>query len=731
MAITWGSGEGSGNLFYVGIDVSISGLTATVRLYVKSQYSVSDNQTLTWSNAASGTQAFRHAQSGGSAVLVKTLTVTGSNNQTKTIKADLSGAYNGATPTHSRSFTFPPPAILAPNTPASYTISFVSDSTFDHAWSNPAVADRPVDRFRVERYGYNNPGAGYVLQANPTSTPWRSTNGVYNTRYSYRVRAENSVGVSGWCYATVYTTPKAPSGVTLVRLENGSLSGTWTDLSPQNLEWEVQWQEGTGSWSASTILPDATTSATKTSPDPMVSHKMRIRSKAASRVSAWVESNTLTFLVKPKPPTSLSGGVFDPAREVTRSWVHNTVDGSGQQGSQTRYRLAGGTTWVEQAQVLTSAQTATWVAGFFTTGPGVEWQVRTKGAHADWSDWSATQVYTFATTPVVTVTAPSDVTWDSPVLRATWTSSQPQAQWRATLTTDGGATLETRSGSGSTLSTTFATRLLQAGAYALTVESRSAAGLWSDPSTQNFTASFPLPAKVSVQVTWDAANGWAVCSFTAAAPVGGESVPDQLDLYRSDNGDLGPWELVAQAVPVVVSITDTEPAVDGKAVWVARARNSTLGTEVDGPPATTEIPSECGYLSAGPGYENSLPLVYGSGSGPSVGLTVGKTKRSVVTLDGGTQPRRVLIETPELGQVVNYSGRIYGTTDRSVDTRNQLEAIAKLDGPHLYRDPDGRKIYGALSQPSIGRGDKAVWWDIEFSVEESDHDAIYGQVVLP
>lgn len=747
MAITWGSGEGSGNLFYVGIDVSISGLTATVSLYVKSQYSVSDQQSLSWSNVTSGSRTFYHDQPGGFAVLVKTLTIGGANSQTITLEAALSGVYNGAAPTHSVSFTYPPATIEAPDAPASLTATFVSDSTTDLSWPWPITmpANKPISEYRVERYDYNNTSAGYVYQGNFSGLPQdedhipdpgvplsaRLTNGVFNTRYAYRIRSQNTAGESGWTYASpeLFTTPRAPSDVTLTRLATGDLAGTWTDLSPHNIEWEVQWQEGTGSWSASTLLPNATSSATKATPSLLVSHKMRIRSKVEARVSAWVESNTLRIPVKPHPPASLSGGVVDPAREIIRSWAHNAIDGSEQQGSQTRYRLTGSPTWIEQTAVNTSDLTATWAANFFTTGSGAEWQVRTKGAHADWSDWSATAIYTFATTPVVAISQPAGTAWSSPVFAPVWSSSQTQAQWQLALTDADGFRLENLSGSGTATTATFSTRLVHGAEYTLTVESRSSVGLWSDPVSRTFTASFPVPAKVSVAVTWDEEHGWATCRFTAAAPVGDELAPDQADLWRSDTGAVGTWELVAQAVPLNVTITDTEPAVDGKAMWVARARNTTYGTEVDGPPATTEITSERGYLSAGPGYESSLALIYGTGSdGPTTSLSTGKPNRAVVTLDGGTKPRRVLIETPEIEKKLSYTGRLYGATPQATDTRDLFETIAQLDGPHLYRDPDGRKLYGALSVPDITRGVKRIWWDIGFSLQESDHDRIIGEV---
>lgn len=727
MAITWGPGEGSNNLFYVGIDVSVGTTSATVKFYVKSQYWSEDNQRLTYGGAVSGYTDFYHSP-GKTAQLVKTFTVTGSANQSKTVSATLSGVYNGATPSHSRTFTFPPPAITAPNPPVGFTSTRVSDSTTNHSWSSPATSGKPVDNYRLERYDYANPGAGYVHQATTTSTSHRTTNGVYNNRYRYRLRAGNSAGVSGWVYSSdIYTTPKAPSNVTLKRLSSGALQATWVDWSPHNTDWEIAWAED-GSYGSTATLPDSSNSASKTSPNTLVSHRFRIRAKVGSLVSGWVESNLLSLLAKPNPPSSLTSGVVDPAvSDIRAGWRFNPTDGSTQQAYQIRRKLVGESSFTELPVVNSGSEDVVWPAGTFTSGTGVEWQVRTKGEHADWSEWSASSTYTFAATPVVTILQPDGADWRSPVLTVEWVSSEPQAQYRVVLTDESsGARLDTREGSGSATSVTMNHRAVTGESYRVQVDVRSTAGLWSDPVDVTFLADFPLPALVSTSVVWDAVRGWAVCGFQAEEAVPGVTVtPHEVDLWRSENGVDGPWELVAQSVPLDgTTVTDTEPAVDGSAIWVARARNTELETEADGPVATTQVTHHRGYLSAGPGYETVSALIWD----PKTTLTVGRPSREVITLDGGDNPRRVLTQTPEITRQLEFSGRLYSDAPNDQETRDQYEHLVILDGPHLYRDGDGRKIYGGLSTTPVGRGEKAIWWDVSFSIHESDHDAITGEV---
>lgn len=720
MAITWGSGSGSGNLFYVGIDVSVSGTTATVRLYVKSQYNVSDNQVLAWSGKASGSKSFYHSQSGGSAILVQTLTLTGANNESAYINASLSGVYSGASPSHTVSWTYPPPAITAPNAPASLSATYVSDSTVDLSWPSSAASGKPVSYYRVERYDWNNPGAGYVFQLNTSSTSARLTGHVSNSRYSYRVRAQNTAGESGYTqYGSIYTTPAAPSSVVLERKSDGSLQTRWTDNSPQNTTWDIAYSEGGGAYSASTSLPNSPSYAIKTSPNQMVSHRARVRSVVpGGRTSAWVASNTLVLLTKPNSATNLSSGTFDPARAVPFSWKFNTVDGSGQSSYQLQWRTLGSTGAFTQRTAVASSDTSitlpggTWSDAGGTNG--IEWQVRTKGQHADWSNWSGSATNQWATTPVVSITAPGS-TLATTAIKVSWTSSKPQSQYRVTL-----VGIETKARSGSANTTTLGTKAVTGGTYQVLVESRSQDGLWSDPASLSFTASFPLPKHVAVDVVWDLERGWAGCSLRQLT-TGGTATPDAVDLWRQDYPG-AEWELVAQNVPFPgTTVTDTEPAVDGRAIWVARSVNTSLGTTSDGPPATTQIGKKRGYLSGGAGFDTVVPLVWN----PRTTFSVTR-QRQVMQLDGGSRPRRVLIETPELTRQITFAGEVFATAE--LDAQFNLEKLGAADGPHLYRDPDGRKLYGSLEGIQDSRTARGRWWEVGFSLEETDHDAIVGEV---
>lgn len=734
MAITWGSGSGSGNLQYLGIDVAVGQTVATVKIYAKSQYPISySGIRVSWSGAASGSTVFNHNQSGGQTVLVAAFNVTGSPGQTKTVNVSQTAVYNGGKPSHSRTFTFAsvpgggggaPDPVTKPYTPGAVTTTLDPNGVDKYmvtAWAQGTVtATTPVDRYRLERldYGSQNPDT-WSFQGNFTYRQTQTSNSRENNQYRYRVAAENSAGRSGWSYGNqVATRPAPPINVVLSRTAAGGLVARWVDVSPFNTEWDVQWHNNIDGFGTVVSIPNAASSHGMAAPNTLAVHTFYVRSKVGARVSEWVASNTLLLLTKPNPPTALDGGVADPDREIVQTWQENAADGSGQTARQLRWKpLDGSGSWTEEAVSNTSVQSVTWPAGKFTTPEGLQVQVRTKGGHASWSDWSATSTYTWAATPVVEITKPAGV-YPSPTLTVEWTSTQPQAEWRVEVQDPDGYVLSDRAGSGEPVPVQMPTRLLSGFDYIVSVQSRSAEGLWADTTDLLFSVEFPLPGKVSTEVEWDAERGWATASFTRLTVGAGEAIPDEIDLYRTDGaGEV--WELVAEHVPFGAEVVDTEAAVDGSAIWVARSRNINLETEADGPAATTQIPpnKERGYLSAGPGYETVTPLIWD----PDTTLTLARPGRQVITLDGGLEPRRVLVDTPEIKRVLSFTGQL-------TEDRDGYEALVLLPGPHLYRDCDGRKLYGALSETPVERGTKALWWGISFTVEESDHETTYGQV---
>jgi hypothetical protein len=111
MAVTWGSTVSG---LRVGIDISVSGTTVTVRYYVGAvNTGWGDDQILNLSGSLAGAYAYYMDSpfGGDGVVLVVTRTFTATPGVLYTMTAQVSGAWNGANPIHTRTYqsTSPPP----------------------------------------------------------------------------------------------------------------------------------------------------------------------------------------------------------------------------------------------------------------------------------------------------------------------------------------------------------------------------------------------------------------------------------------------------------------------------------------------------------------------------------------------------------------------------------------------------------------------------------------------
>ncbi|MGF3055605.1 hypothetical protein [Microbacterium sp. YY-01] len=318
-----------------------------------------------------------------------------------------------------------------------------------------------------------------------------------NRRYEYRVAATNAAGQSGWSnVGTVYTTPAVPTGVTAVRQGSGILVDA-SGKPPYATAFDVR--DGD-----SVVASDVTLPWVHTSPDPAVPHTYRVRAKRGTLVSGWSDaSNTVQLIARPNAPASLSpNGVAQLGVPWVRfSWQHNPVDSAEQTAFELRYRPVGGS-WVTVSGGSGNSYASAFVPDVY------EWQVRTKGAHPDWSPWSVVATVDVIDRPGVAVTQPVGV-WSSSVLSVEWTyfqaQSRPQSSWQVELLDSALVVVESRSGQGSGSAVSFGRRLVP-GSW--TVRARAASGdVWSEWAEVPFTVVFDPPAPPSLDAVWDESQG--------------------------------------------------------------------------------------------------------------------------------------------------------------------------------------------------------------------------------
>lgn len=411
-----------------------------------------------------------------------------------------------------------------PNAVSGLTATRQSDTRINLAWTRNATSARPYSSIEIQRRSTSWTTWTAVGTAAGTATSYADTSTIADRRFSYRVRAVNAAGVSGWVeVGTVDTTPAPPTSCAAAKNSAGNITISYARGSDYPTQTEVWHLPGDGSWellATAAAAQGGTGTYTHVSPDPGVTHQYRVRHKSAAPVlySTYATSGVVQLAAPPAAPTVTGpGGTLDAAGAMTLTWRHNPTDSSDQTAYQVRYRLVGATTWTTLAKTTSEVSSRVFTAGTFSNGSSVELQVATWGQHATASPWSATHVAVFSATPTVVLSDPVDGdVLSTPTATVWWgyyqAQSSPQAQWQAQLLDATGEVVETLNGSSAAATATFGTVLPDASTWRVRVRVRSAAGLWSAWDTATVTVSYPLPARPIVSAVWQPDTGSVVVS---------------------------------------------------------------------------------------------------------------------------------------------------------------------------------------------------------------------------
>lgn len=396
-----------------------------------------------------------------------------------------------------------------PLAPTNLTPTRISDAQHRLDWSRPATYTSVVVQRRTDDGAWQQVG---VAQGNAFTFTDSSTQA--NRKYEWRVAGVNAAGQSAWSGAvSAFTTPAAPTGVTAVR------SGSNIVVSASGVpRWASSFEVRDGG----TVVGTGGLPFTHVAPSPSTPHTYTVRGKVAGLDGAWsAPSNTVQLVAPPNAPVELrpNGSVVASGEPVRLSWRHNAVDSSAQSAAEVFIQLADnlGSTWTATTDQFVDMS---------SLSEGVHsWRVRTKGAHADWSPWSAVASLTVADRPGVAVLQPVDE-WDSSVLTVKWSwfqaQGRPQSAWRYELLDASLTVREARTGSGAGTSRTLTTRLSE-GVW--TVRVQAATGdLWSPWATETFTVAFDPPGAPVFEGVWDESQGGV--SITVAAESYGVAVLD-------------------------------------------------------------------------------------------------------------------------------------------------------------------------------------------------------------
>lgn len=594
----------------------------------------------------------------------------------------------------------------------------VAADRINHPPHTGLVATRNSDTQITLTWTRNGTYSGAVIQRRTNGGAWQQvgapsgnvasftdTTTVANRKYEYRVigRAGNAQSTAWSNVATVYTSPAVPTGVSATRQGSGiavSASGT----PPYATAYDVR--DGATQVGSAVALP-----WTHAAPDPATPHTYQVRARIGSLVSDWsAASNTVQLLTPPNAPANLApnGAVLPDDVAVTFSWKHNPVDSSAQTAYELRYRVPSG------AWTTLTGTTASQRAVNFPVGAR-EWQVRTKGAHPDFGAWSAIAAFTVVSRPGVAIVQP-DTEWDASILQVAWTffqaQSRPQSAWQLQLLDANDEVMESRSESGAATTATLRRRVTE-GVW--TVNVRAATGdVWSAWASTSFTVVFDPPAVPSISAEWDEQQGGVNLSIGVGTASGAPATV-RIVVERSVDGEV--WEQVAE-VASSASLIDWESLTYGDTAYRATAFTAEGAAAV----ATTIVQARSGalWLSGGTGFGVTARLPYD----PTVSITAGR-QRTLKQYAGRKLP--VAYTGEALARVVAVSGEI---SDRDEDTADveAMSRIAQLEHDEfLYRDPDGRRIYGQIGSIQLPRKSSTPhpdgWeglWGYSFTLTETE-----------
>ena len=160
----------------------------------------------------------------------------------KSASASLSGAYNGASPSHSVSVNLPDRPVATPSAGEAVTFVSATTTTADLTWDAPDDnGGSGVDQYQLQvstGSGFSSSSIDYDSTFSGTGAESHTATGLTpNTHYYARVRAHNSAGWGDWTSSTYcqFTTdggvPAAPDTPTRTNRTQNSITVSWPVVS--------------------------------------------------------------------------------------------------------------------------------------------------------------------------------------------------------------------------------------------------------------------------------------------------------------------------------------------------------------------------------------------------------------------------------------------------------------------------------------------------------------------
>lgn len=214
--------------------------------------------------------------------------------------------------------------------------------------------------------------------------------------YKVRCRAKNNGIYSEWSdySSNAQTMPSAPSGIiSCTATSSTSVRVSWNaskSAKTYDIEYATEKRYFDASNATTTINGATGTSYEITGLEAGKTYFFRVRAVNDNGTSSWCSPKSTVIGEKPGAPTTWSSTTTAiTGNNVVLYWVHNAKDNSKESAAQLEITVRGSTQTLDfGANNTDQNRSYNLSTNSYPDGSKVEWRVRTKGAVADWGDWS-------------------------------------------------------------------------------------------------------------------------------------------------------------------------------------------------------------------------------------------------------------------------------------------------------------------------------------------------------
>jgi titin len=218
-----------------------------------------------------------------------------------------------------------------PAAPSSLSAMTQSNTQINLTWTDNSNNE---DGFKIEHKLNSAVTYTQIATVNANVTTYQNTGLTTNTGYSYRVRAYNTGGNSGYSNAATATTlpnpPNAPANLTATTVSNKRIDIAWTDNAGDELGFIIE--RKTGSGGVYGVIDTINANATAFSNANLAGGKQyffRVRAYNAGGNSDYTnEANATTLPDVPTAPTSLTATATSNG-QVDLAWADNSSNEDG------------------------------------------------------------------------------------------------------------------------------------------------------------------------------------------------------------------------------------------------------------------------------------------------------------------------------------------------------------------------------------------------------------------